>query len=92
MVVLLSVLLDLMIVYNTVSTDFDIGIVIPFVKDTDDDAPDNSNFRSITLSLSPGDKQDLRVDGNGMCDKLESDQLQLGFKPNTNCRHAIHGC
>ena len=71
-----------------VPSAFGRGIVIPLVKNTDENIADSSNYRGITLSpMISKIFECLMIDM--VKDKLISSDLQFGFKSNSSCSHAI---
>ena len=86
--VLLSVLFKCCLIHGIVPSGFGVGIIIPLVKNVNDDITKISNYRGITLSpvVSKVFETCLLTILN---DKLKSSHLQFGFKKNSSCSTAI---
>ena len=74
--------------HGTVPLDFGKGIVIPLIKNLDGDKTSCDNYRGITLRPVVSKLFEL-VLMNDLQSYLQSDELQLGFKRNSGCSHAI---
>jgi len=88
LVVLLSLLFTLLVLHGTVPLDFGKGIIIPLIKNLDNDKTSCDNYRGITISpvVSKVFETVLMRDLHSY---LQSDNLQFGFKKNSSCSHAI---
>ena len=87
-VLLLTYLIQLIIKFEIVPTDFGFGLVIPLVKSNDSDVTSSNNYRDITLSPVISKVFEL-VLMEMVSDKLTSSPLQFGFKAKSSCSHAI---
>ena len=86
--VLLRVLFKCCLVHGIVPSDFGLGIIIPLVKNPNDDVTKISNYRGITLSPVISKLFEMCL-LNILKDKLQSSHLQFGFKKNSSCSNAI---
>ena len=77
-----------MLKHKFVPDDFGLGIIIPLVKDTDDDTGNSENCRGITLSHVVS-----KVFEMCLLEKydvfLQTSSQQFGFKTNSDCAKAI---
>ncbi len=71
-----------------VPDDFGHGIVIPLLKNPDDNQFSTDNYRSITVSPAISKLFEM-VLLNVFKQDLMSDPLQFGFKSDSSCRHAL---
>lgn len=86
---LLYVLFNSILFHEYVPRDFCKGVIIPLVKDRNDDVTSSSNYRAITLSSNIAKLFEmclLEIYGH----YLTTSDLQFGFKKNSGCNSAIY--
>ena len=84
----LSCLFQLIVHFCLVPTDFECGVIIALVKNSDDNITSSNNYRGITLSPVISEVFEL-VLMETVGDKLTSSPLQFGFKKNSSCNHVV---
>src|SRR5207244_2494003 len=85
---LLSILFRMILMQGVVPSDFGKGIIIPLVKNIDGDKSCGDNYRGITLSPVISKIFELVII-HLLDEKLDSSELQFGFKARSSCNHAI---
>ena len=77
-----------MILHRFIPDKFDVGIIVPLVKDKTGDINNVSNYRGFTL-IAVISKQFEGVLLEIYNEFLQSDHLQFGFKKGLDCSNAI---
>jgi len=84
----MCLLFNALIVHSYVPADFCFGMIVPLLKDKHGDSSRLDMYRGITLSSAMSKLfESVLVAVFG--EKLQSNDLQFGFKSNSSCSHAI---
>jgi hypothetical protein len=74
--------------YGIVPSGFNLGVIVPLIKNPNDDISSKDNYRGITLSPVVSKLFEIVIIEIAKC-KLISSDLQFGFKPKSSCSHAV---
>ena len=85
----ISSLFNAMLNHAFVPRQFQLGLMLPLVKDQQGNRSDIDNYRGITISpiISKVLEHVLK---NTYCDYLSTSEYQFGFKKNSSTVHAVH--
>ena len=85
---IITYLLNIVIGRQVMPDDFNVGKIIPILKDVNASASDKKNIRPITISDVISNVYEKVVQARILA-SYKPNELQFGFKENSSCQHAL---